>query len=895
MNPDRYQRAKAIFLDACDLPGARREAYLAEACGGDEALRDAVRELLAGDAEPLPALDAGSRRAGLERLLGEAEPAPEAPACVRIGAYRVVRLIGMGGMGAVYEAEQESPRRRVAIKVLRPGLATPRALRRFEHEAQLLGRLEHPAIARIYEAGVAEVEDESGACARQPYFAMELVQGEPLDEHIARTRPPDEEKLELIARVCDAVHHAHARGIIHRDLKPANVLIEPGAGPSGGGAPRILDFGIARLANTDLHTVSIETGTGQILGTLASMSPEQVAGRPDDLDTRSDVYSLGVILYESLCGRPPVDLSDCSIPEAARRIREDEPVRLGSVDPRFRGDVETIAGKALAKDRAHRYQSASALAEDIRRFLRDEPIAARPPSTVYQLRKFARRNKALVGAAGVVAVVLVVAAILSTWLAVRESAARELAEAERSAAVNEARKYRAVLEFLREMISAADPAVGPNRADATIRQVLDVAAEDVARGSLDETPDVAVAVKATIGNTYRALDEREKAIRFLREAVALGMELHPEGDEDLSWALNKLARALENTGEYEEAERRYRRALAMRERLYGRGSAETATILNNLGWLRVQAGAVDEGERLLTEALAIRREVFGDRHGEVATSLNNLAIVRFRRGDAERAVEMLRESLEIDLELKGERHPNVATTINNLAFGLKATGRFDQAEAMFRRSLELRREMFGARHTMVANALGNLGTLLHAMGRLEEAERALRGAYDLERELRGPDHPLTQNAAVSLGGLLVDRATYDEAEALLAPALASLQDELGEDHRRSIRAGLWMGRLRLAQRRPGEAAPLLEKTARLARVSLGTSHVDSALALVACGRCHTALGRFEEAERELLGAHGVLEATGTPRDRDRCARALASLYEAWGRPEEAARWRGRPD
>lgn len=893
MSADRYQRAKAIFLDACDLAASRREEFVREACADDVDLRRAVDELLEADAAPLPAFDAQAPRERLEGLLdGERETRPTALP-KRIGRYRVVGLIGAGGMGAVYEAEQESPKRRVAVKVLRPGLATLGALRRFEHEAQLLGRLEHPGVARIYEADVGEVESAEGQATTQPYFAMELVKGEPLDQHAAGLALRD--RLLLLARICDAVHHAHTRGVIHRDLKPANILVEPAPTPDDPGQPRILDFGVARLTNADIHEASIATSPGQILGTLGYMSPEQVAGSPDDLDTRSDVYSLGVILFELLSGAAPVDLSHTSIPEAARRIREDEPTRLGTLAPSLRGDVETIAHKALEKDRDRRYQSAAELADDIRRHLRDEPISARPPSAAYQLRKFARRNRTLVGAAGIVAIVLVAASILSTWLAVRASNARDLAEEERTAAVNEAKKYRAVLEFLQDMISAANPEVGPNRADATIKQVLDIAARDVAEGALDDTPDVAVAVKATIGNTYRALDDYDKAIEYLRESVTLGTRRHPEGNEDLSWALNKLARTLQDSGEFEESERHFRHALVMRDRIYGRESAETAIILNNLGWLRIEMGDMDEGEQLLTESLEIRRRVFGERHGEVATSLNNLALVKLRRGEPQRAAEMLRESLDIDLELKGELHPNVASTTHNLATALKGMGRYEEAEELYRKALGLRVEMFGERHTMVANAYGSLGSLLHVMGRLDEAEADLRLAYEMDRDLRGADHPRTLESAVKLGRVLTELGSLTEADALLAPALATLDVELGRRHRRSISARVALGRLRWEQGRAEDAEQYFTTAEVVARDVLGLGHPDLARVLVARARCLMALERLTEAESDLLEAHAIFEESGPPDARRKCARALADLYEAWGRLDESARWAQRAE
>jgi serine/threonine protein kinase len=311
-------------------------------------------------------------------LADDAQPLP-----TTIGRYRILRMLGEGGMGAVYEAEQESPQRTVALKVIRAGYANSEMLRRFENETQALGRLQHPGIAQIYDAGTAETP-----FGRQPYFAMELVRGETLLRYCDEHKLNVPQRMELMAKICDAVQHAHQRGLIHRDLKPANILVDES------GQPRVLDFGVARLTDSDAQATR-QTDVGQIIGTLAYMSPEQVLGDPADIDTRSDVYTLGVILYELLAGKAPYEIGR-QIHETVRTIREQEPSALRVIDRNFRGDIETIVGKALEKDKTRRYGSAADLAADIRRHLHDEPIVARPPTTTYQMQKFARRNKVLV-------------------------------------------------------------------------------------------------------------------------------------------------------------------------------------------------------------------------------------------------------------------------------------------------------------------------------------------------------------------------------------------------------------------------------------------------------------------------------------------------------------------
>jgi WD40 repeat protein/predicted Ser/Thr protein kinase len=431
------RRVEELFDQAIDLDPARRAAFLDEQCGGDAELRAAVENLLRldGTAQADELLLRGPLAVSFPR-----PPAPPAPPAQTIGRYRVVRVLGEGGMGTVYEAEQDSPRRPVALKVIGPGLLSPALLKRFAREAQILGRLHHPGIAQIYEAGLA--------ADGQPFFAMEYIRGLPLTESARLHRLTAPARLELLARVCDAVQHAHDQGIIHRDLKPGNILVEES------GQPKVLDFGVARATDADVQTTVARTLAGQLLGTLNYMSPEQVSGNPAALDHRSDVYALGVILFELLAGRLPYHLEGLPLHEAARVIREHEPSRLGSVVSAFRGDVETIVGKALVKEPARRYQSAADLAADIRRHLSNEPIRARPPSALYQLRKFARRHKALVGAVLGVVAALAAGTVVSVLYAVRAGQNAHVAD-ENARQANENERRALHQTYLARLAAAA--------------------------------------------------------------------------------------------------------------------------------------------------------------------------------------------------------------------------------------------------------------------------------------------------------------------------------------------------------------------------------------------------------------------------------------------------------
>jgi WD40 repeat protein/predicted Ser/Thr protein kinase len=430
------ETVEALFQQALDLDPQRRGAFLDEQCGGDLDLRAAVEELLQFDAKAQSVPDflrspAAAVRAALP-LRAEAMPAS-------FGRYRILRLYGEGGMGTVYEAEQDNPRRTVALKVIRPGLVSPEHVKRFGHEAQILARLQHPGIAQVYEAGI-------GADGR-PFFAMEFIRGMPLDEYAISRDLDAAARLELLARVCDAVQHAHDRGVIHRDLKPGNILVDES------GQPKVLDFGVAHVTAADLLTTLSRTQAGQLLGTLSYMSPEQIAADPTGLDGRSDVYTLGVILFELLAHRLPYHLEQLPVHEVARVIQLEEPSRLGSIDALYRGDVEIMVAKALEKDKARRYASAGDLASDIRRYLRGEAILARPAPALYQLRKFARRHKGLVAGVSGIFAALLVGTIVSILFALR--AAEYARVADENARVANERERVATYQSYRARIAAA--------------------------------------------------------------------------------------------------------------------------------------------------------------------------------------------------------------------------------------------------------------------------------------------------------------------------------------------------------------------------------------------------------------------------------------------------------
>jgi serine/threonine protein kinase len=491
--------------------------------------------------------------------------APWLPA--HIGRYRILRVLGEGGMGIVYEAEQEQTRRTVAVKVIKPGWASPELLRRFEQESQALARLQHPAIAQIHEAGTADA-----GFGPQPYFAMELIRGRSLRNFVEEHHLDTRQRLELMVKICEGVQHAHQRALIHRDLKPGNILVDET------GQPKILDFGVARVTDSDTQTTR-QTNLGQLIGTLAYMSPEQALGDPLEVDTRSDVYALGVILYELLAGRLPYDLSR-KPHEAAQTIREEDPTPLSSISRVYRGDIETIVAKALEKDKARRYASASGLAADIQRHLKDEPIAARPPSASYQLRKFAQRNKALVAGVAAVFVVLVGGIIASTWEAARARHAEQVANAESATA-------RAVNDFLQnDLLAQASPNTQARLntkpdPDLKVRTVLDRAAARIL-GKFDKQPLVEASIRETIGKAYDDLGLYVEELRQVERALELRRRVQGEHHLDTLKSMSELAGVFEAQGKNAHAESIFTDVLGVRRRVLGEEHPDTLSAMRNL-------------------------------------------------------------------------------------------------------------------------------------------------------------------------------------------------------------------------------------------------------------------------------------------------------------------------
>jgi tetratricopeptide (TPR) repeat protein len=721
----------------------------------------------------------------------------------RIGRYRLLRVLGEGGMGTVYEAVQDHPRRTVALKVVRGGLASPKLARRFELEAELLGRLQHPGIAQIYDAGTADVGLGGGV---QPYFAMELIRGTTLLEYAAGKSLAPRERLALIARVCDAVQHAHERGIVHRDLKPSNILVDET------GQPKILDFGVARATDADVRMTTVESQFGELIGTLAYMSPEQVQAEPGDIDGRSDVYALGVVTYELLTGSLPYVLRDRMLIEALRVIREDNPTPISTVNRVFRGDVETIVGKALEKDRGRRYASAADLGADLERYLREEPILARPAGTIYQLGKFARRNKALVAGVAAVIVVLAIGAAVSSWQAVR--------------ATREATKARAVQAFLTSMLGSADPEQARGEAP-TVREMVDSASARLEEAELGDQPAVEGAVQATIAYVYGALGAYEEARDHGRRALALlrapgGGPARGADPDDLLRALMAAGDADYRLLDREAAERSLKEALDLAVSTHGEDALETAQARVKLGFfynsiskddqaaamlkdgiatfrrkgtpellapalmeqgsLAASVGRIQDAEPVLREAMTICRSTWGPRHARVSTAEWLLGDALSKKGAFDEAEPLLQDALSIRREVYGPEHPHVALVLTSIGNQRLAQGRFAEAEAAYGQALSIRRASFGERHAGVAASLGDIGWTQIQKGDPAAAVKTLRQSADMFRETLGPKSTELLSALNNLAIAVQNTGDLAGSIAVWEETLATAKATFGDEH-----------------------------------------------------------------------------------------------------------------
>ncbi len=713
-----------------------------------------------------------------------------------IGPYHVVEKIGEGGMGVVYSAEQLHPvRRSVAIKMLRPGHDSKEIVARFEAERHALAVMDHPGIARVIDAGVT-AED-------RPYFVMELVKGVRIDHYCDRFRLTGKERIALFISLCDAVQHAHQKGVIHRDLKPANVLVTERDGKP---IPKVIDFGIAKVSALSLTADPAMTALGQAVGTLAYMSPEQAEGSELDVDTRTDVYSLGIILYELLSGSVPINpyesgvpqflaqlvTRDTSVPLPHEQLARDEQTaarvaRARGTDPThlrraLASDIQWIVMRAIEKDRNRRYETVTELRLDLTRYLNDEPVLARPPSATYRLTKFARRNRGAV-AAGVTAVIVLVAGSGATAVGLLRARAAEASALDaRTAAELEAESAQQVVDFLVNIFEVSEP--GEARGSSvTAREILDRGARRV-EDELAGQPVVQARMLATIGAVHRKLGLLDDATILLSRSLALLEAGLGEDHQDVAEALYELGVTQRQRGDLEQAEANLSRAVAIREANAGPDSDEVGHALAALGGLQLVRGRLDEAEALLQRALEIEGDNAGSDHREMATIVSDLGALSLYRQEFLAAEQYFSRATQIRERQLGRRHPDVASALNNLGAAYWYQDRLEEALDAYRRAQAIWEATLDAQHPRIATIRNNVAEVYWKLGRYAEAEELFAEALLLKERTLTPNSPEIVTTLVGLANVYRDQGRYAEAELRYLRAVQIYEEALGPEHAR---------------------------------------------------------------------------------------------------------------
>ena len=902
-------RAKSLFLNASELADlSERAAYLERECGRDAALRERVEALLAaddgggrsveGDAtetshltspetqEATAAVDTGTRLASgscnnCERQTGRrlTSPSPAAPRTDRpgrsgvgqviAGRYTLREVLGEGGMGTVYRTDQTAPvKRQVALKLIKVGMDSRAVLARFDAERQALALMDHPNIARVYDGGTTPTG--------QPFFVMELVSGVPITDYCDQKRLSVRARLELFVAVCQAVQHAHQKGIIHRDIKPSNVMVtEVGGRPT----PKVIDFGVAKATGFDLTDLSF-ADTGAIVGTPTYMSPEQADPSSMDIDTRTDVYALGVILYELLAGSPPLDPSQFkrgALLEMLRMVREADPPKPSTrvstsdalpniaasrgIDPAqlkraLAGDLDWIVMKALEKDRARRYQTANGFAADVQRHLAYEPVLAAPPSRAYRLRKFVRKNRGAVIAASLVVFALL-AGMVGTSLALIEADARR----------REAETNLAFATKGNEILGSVFEGLDPSAAYATVAEFRNVLRDNLNKavreldGAAIGDPLTVATMQSKLGVSLVALGEPNDAIAVLkRSADTRKARLGPDHPETLK-SMNDLAVAYEKAGKLDLAVPLSEETLKLQKAKLGPDHPDMLSTMNNLAVAYKSAGKLDLAVPLSEETLELYKAKLGPDHPDTLVSMNNLAVAYNNAGKRDLAVLLHEQALKLYRAKLGPDHPETLRSMLNLATAYRDAGKLDLALPLFEETLKLYKAKLGSDHPDTLMSMNNLAVACLSAGKADRAVPLLDETLKFNKAKLGPDHPDTLRCMGNLAAAYTTLGKMDLALPLAEETFKLHKAKLGPDHPGTL---FCMHNLAAAYEKAGKmdlALPHYEETLKLRKVKLGPDNPETLRTMASFGSALLASKDFTKAESLLRECLAIREKT----------------------------------
>jgi serine/threonine-protein kinase len=860
MESARWERVQAIFHEAVQLPVSEQGAFLESSCRGDTTLIADVSAMLAADARGMRLLDDGLAPIASDVLAADPSTLPSD----QFGPYRLLHLLGEGGMGVVYLAERKDVGGQVAIKILRDAWLSPVRRGRFAAEQRLLAQLNHPSIARLYNAST--LPDGT------PYFVMEYVEGLPLTEYCAQRSSTVEERLDFMRQVCEAVQYAHSRAVIHRDLKPSNILVKED------GSIRLLDFGIAKQLDS-LDAPVEQTRTGFRLMTPAYAAPEQVRG--DQVGAQTDVYALGLILYELLAGRLPFDLSNLTPLEAATVILEHDPSppsQSGTalvLSRRAWADLDVLCLKAMHKDPARRYGSAEALIREIDHYLRGEPLDARPDSVGYKLSKFIRRNERAVGFTA--AAVLVVLGLI-TFFTLRLAKARD-------AALAEAERTRQVQRFTTNLFQGGDEAAGPSDS-LKVTTLLDRGVQEA--HSLSKDPSMQADMYLTLGNIYQKLGKLDEADTLLQSALQERKKVFGPDSPQAAEALVSLGLLRDSQAKYDEAEDLIRKAIAITNQ-NSSAVGERGRATAGLGKVLEDRGKYAEAIPMLQEAVRLQSAAGGN-EAELAATISELANCNFYLGDYQLSDALNRRVLEMQEKLYGDRHPLIADTLINLGAIQYDLGNYTEAERFDRRALEITQAWYGADNPETASAMTILARALVSETHYDEASRLLLQALSIQERVYGKVHPRVASALNEVGKVAQKQGKLDDAEAAFQRMENIYRSVYGDQHYLIAVAMSNRGSVSMDRGEFAKAEAIFREVVQRFTTALSATHLNTGIARIKLGRSLLKQRKYADAEPESRAGYDILAQQANPSLSwlKNAREDLVEEYDALHEPEKAA-------